>query len=211
MSTEQLIETIDNRPDNEKWPDVMVDLETTGLNKERNAIIQIASIKFNLAEQTVCPIFFNRCLDIPKHRFFDEGTREWWLKDKRETLMSILGKGEHHEKVLKDWMDYMFGGRRFWSKPTHFDYCFIESYLADMGEKMPVHYWTAENMNSFIRGRYFPQPAPRWEKELEMLGSAHDAIYDCLHQINVLFTAVNDTTVSSARYTREAQENSHVV
>ena len=75
--------------------DVMVDLETTGTSPDETAMIQLAAVKFNLAEGTVDSTdMFNRCLSIPPKRFWDEGTRQWWGQQKREILLDIYARME---------------------------------------------------------------------------------------------------------------------
>lgn len=195
---------IDNRPLNEKFPDHMVDLESTGLNFERNGIIQISAVRFNLAERTISHDFFDRCLALPDNRFWDESTRIWWMK-KKDVLMSILGRGEEPSVVLEAFSAWVGPNASMWAKPTHFDHVFLKSYFSDANKPHPYFYRTANDMNSFLRGRYFPAPAPQWEYEMEFHGDKHNAIHDCLHQISVLFKAMDDTTVTSKRLLAEAQ------
>lgn len=178
----------------EKFPDVMVDLETTGLNKGLNTVIQIAAVRFNLAERTIdVDTMFDRCLTVPTTRAWDEKTREWWLKDKREILMGLITRMEPHQIVLNDFYQWATaeGPLKFWGKPSHFDYSFLESLYQEFGPAQPFHYRTTENMNSFIRGRYWPNQPPAWERELPFEGPPHNAIFDVLHQIKALFTAMD--------------------
>lgn len=180
---------------NQEYPDVMVDIETTGRNFGVNAIIQIAAVKFNLRDNTVCPIFFNKCLMIPPNRYWCEDTRNWWLKspEMRETLQWILGQGQHHVQVLQEFAAWAPQNARFWGKPTHFDYAFLQHYFEGYGLTMPFFFRDAENMHSWIRGRYWPEEAPNFEKEIEFMGSAHNALDDALHQVRALFLARDRT------------------
>lgn len=198
MSTEQPTE-IDTRNLFEKYPDVMLDVESTGLNFDRNAIIQISAVRFNLVERTISLDFFDRCLMIPDNRFWDEQTRDWWLK-KREVLMSILGRGEEPKVVFEALAAWAGTQSVMWAKPTHFDHVFIGSYCKDLGMSHPFHFRKANDMNSFIRARYFPKDPPKWENDIPFDGPKHNAIFDVLHQIKVLFAAMGNTSVSAAPY-----------
>jgi hypothetical protein len=168
------------------FTDAMIDIETTGLSPDRSAIIQIAAVRFNLETGAVDTDFFNRALRIPNHRHWDEGTRGWWLDQKREVLEDIYRRMEDWRVVMPAFFDWATtkGQLRFWGKPTHFDYAFIQSYFRDAELGMPFHYRTANDMNSFLRGRYFPERVPELQVEFE--GDAHNAIFDALHQIKVL-------------------------
>lgn len=179
----------------QEYPDVMVDLESTGRNFGVNAIIQIAAVKFNLEKNTVCPVFFDRCLMIPANRYWCEDTRNWWLKspEMRDVLQGILGKGEDHMQVLKDFADWSPQNARFWGKPTHFDFAFLQHYFEGYGLSMPYFFRDAENMHSWIRGRHWPEPAPDYEREIEFVGPKHSALFDCLHQLKALFAARDRT------------------
>lgn len=174
------------------FPDVMVDLETTGLSKDHNAVIQIAAVKFNLAERTVDGAFFDKCLMIPPGRYWDEGTRSWWGK-RPEVIKGIYSRMEEPKSVLEALRDWAGPNKTMWGKPTHFDHTFLDSYFVSHGMQIPFHFRNANDMNSFIRARYFPASPPAWEVNLPFEGVAHNAIFDVLHQIKVLFHVMDHT------------------
>lgn len=185
----------------QKFPDIMVDMETTGTQPETTAIIQIAAVKFNLQEGTVSPHTFDRCLMMPPTRFWQEDTRTWWLKDKKDLLMSIMSRGEKPGKIMEDFktwvqadLDPYNDNPILWAKPSHFEYPFLESYFKEFGVGNPFHYRYTNDMNSFLRGRYFPQTPPPLETLLPFEGDVHNAIHDVLHQIKVMLTAKAHST-----------------
>jgi hypothetical protein len=175
-------------PDVDGYNDVMVDLETTGTSPDRTAILQIAGVKFDLETGRVSHDFFDRCLEIPPHRFWDEGTRSWWSQQKRSVLLDILAKQEPVGAVLNDFVAWAHPATtyRFWSKPLSFDFPFIQSYMNDYGLPQPFHYRTAMDMNSFIRGRYFPLDV-EFDGHVTFDGDAHNALFDTLYQVKILF------------------------
>lgn len=176
-----------------EFPDVMVDIETTGTDVGLNAILQIAGVKFNLEKGTVSHDFFDRCLVMAPRRAFDEGCRNNFWSKHTAVLQSIWGRGEDPLTVLQAFRDWAGPNTRFWGKPTHFDFSFIQNYYTQYDMQMPFHYRDATDMNSFIRGRYWPQTPPDFERELEFSGDLHNALHDALHQVKVLF-AVKEAT-----------------
>ena len=179
-----------------QFPDVMVDLETTGTSPDETAIIQIAAVRFNLAEGTVDPNVFDQALLMPPTRYWDEGTRRWWL-NKREVFQSIYNRARPPELVLQNFANWVregySGNPIFWSKPISFDWPFLQSYFREFEIGNPFHYRAAENLNTFVRARHFPNPPPEYEKELPFDGDEHDALSDVFHQLKVLFQCYEDT------------------
>lgn len=176
-----------------KYTDVMIDLETTGTMPDRTAIIQISAVKFNLETREVDPNFFDRCLSIPPHRFWDQSTAAWWAKQKPSTLRDILARQEDPRIVITDFAKwaYQTPKLRFWSKPTTFDFMFLSSYFNDEGLANPFHYSMSNqvnysnDLNSFLTGLHYPNKVP--EIAWTAGGSAHNALDDTLNQLKWLF------------------------
>ena len=176
------------------FTDVMIDLETTGIRPDRTAIIQMAAIKFNLAERTVDNNFFDKALWIPKGRFWEESTRMWWSQQKANVLPEIMQRMEEPRAVLQSFVEWA-GPRnelRFWSKPTHFDFVFLAGYLDDFDLVNPFDFREATDMRSYLRGLCAPEPFS--EIQVPFVGDAHNALYDTLHQIQVLFAHADAAT-----------------
>jgi hypothetical protein len=172
--------------------DVMVDLETTGLVSDSTGIIQIAMIKFNYDTGEIGEVF-DRCLSIAPNRYWDESTRTWWMGKNRKVYDQIVARMEPPEQVIKDmiqytWRDAPNGGYRFWSKPTHFDFPLIESYCRQYGQKMPFHFRTARDLNTFIAARAGVVTHVEMD-HIEFAGDEHNALADCVHQLKMLFAA----------------------
>jgi len=175
-----------------EFPDLMVDIETTGKHYSKNAIIQLSAVKFNLETGAISHNFFDRCLLMNGGRYWDEDTRQWWSK-RPQVIQNIWGRGEDPKTVVQDFFQWAGPGMRFWGKPTHFDFSFLMQYAIEMDLHLPFHYRYAENLNSWIRGRYWPHDPPKFEYDLPFEGDAHNAIHDCLHQIKVLFAVKEHT------------------
>lgn len=177
-----------------KYFDVMVDVETTGTDFNHTAMIQLAAVRFNLAERSVdSSNMFNRALLIPPGRFWDEGTREWWGRQKREILHDIYARMEDPKTVMDafaDWIGYAPEQPvRFWAKPTSFDFSFVASYFNQYGIPNPFHFRWATDVNSFIRGLAADPSVEQFK--IDFQGDAHNALIDCINQINCVFQAVD--------------------
>lgn len=171
-----------------EYIDCMVDLETTSTLPDRGAIIQVAAVKFNMQTGEVSHEFFDRCMNIPPHRHWDEGTRHWWMRQKKSVLQGIYQRMEDPATVWDEFCDWAYpaGSMRFWSKPTHFDFNFVSSYCNDFQKPNPFHFRIATDMNSFLRGLWFPHEVP--DLQVPFKGNAHNALHDTLHQVKVLLT-----------------------
>jgi len=170
----------------------MVDIETTGTNPDRNGMIQLAAVRFNLRERAVdTSKMFDRCLQLPTNRYWDEDTRRWWAQQNQEVLRKILFRAEPVQPVLEDFAQFVGYTHeepiRFWAKPTTFDYMFVSSYFKDYGVMSPFNFRLATDMNSYIRG--LAQDASLTTFKTDFVGNAHDAIVDVLNQIDTLFKA----------------------
>lgn len=180
----------------EYYPDMMVDIETTGLRADRAAILQIAAVPFNLETRKVdVGRMFDRCLAMPPTRAWEEGTRQWWATQKAETYNTIVARAEDPALVMSDFLTFCLpmNAHRFWAKPAHFDYPFISSYFHDFGLVNPFHYREVTCMNAYVRAR-----APQFNASgIEFNGPVHNALFDTLHQIKVLFAAEDEASAKT--------------
>lgn len=173
--------------------DLMVDIETTGADPQNTAMIQLAAIPFNYeTEEIGTP--FNRCLEMPLNRYWDEGTKRWWhdSEEKRAVLQDIQMRAEDPIVVINAFFDYVraFDVKpRFWSRGA-FDWGFIEHYLRQFNLPMPFHFSDARDLRSHMSGLFGKpyEPNMHW---LTMEGSAHNALFDCVIQLKRLFSAKN--------------------
>ena len=174
------------------FPDIMVDIETTGRDPERTAMIQLAGVRFNFNEQIIDTAnMFNKSLMIPDNRYWEEDTRQWWGKQKREVLQGIFASMEPTREVMQKFADWVGPPQnkpvRFWAKPVTFDYQFVLSYLKQYEIHSPFHYRWVTDMNSFIRG--LARDPDVESHYVEFQGDAHNALMDSINQINALFEA----------------------
>lgn len=164
--------------------DVQVDIETSGTKPDRHGIIQIAAVRFDVASGEVGQTFFNESLLIPNWRSWEESTREWWGKQKREILQDILSRARPAGEVMDEFATWVGYGNesRFWSKPLSFDFPFVASYFADYGIHNPFDFRLAMDCRSYLHGLAYPDKFVS-EKDLPFEGHEHNALFDVLHQI----------------------------
>ncbi len=173
----------------------MIDLETTGLRPDRNAILQLAAMAFDMDTGEVFKPHFDRCMTVPTWRHWCEDTRSWWLKQPQDILRGILSRGEDARLVMEEfviWASKLDSPLFFWAKNASFDYQFVASYLADFRLPNPFHYRDVRDMKSFAWARTFPEPVPTID-EIKS-AAAHNAVVDCLTQIDWLLKAYKATT-----------------
>ena len=180
------------------WTDVMIDVETTGLNPHLNGIIQISAIKFNLEERKVGPMF-DKCPSLLPFRQWDQGTRSFWMEKNRDVYADIVARVEDGPTVYRDFFQWFRRdpqpedtGIRAWMKPTHFDWGFVASHMQQVDLPMPVHYRYARDLNSFMAGLTGKPDHVSVEQEVPFPkgGKEHNALHDCAWQIDQLFHAV---------------------
>lgn len=176
-----------------QFNDIMVDVETGGLNPVDSPMIQLAAVKFNLKERAIdTNNMFNACLDIPPRRYWDEGTRQWWSQQKPQILRDIYSQMRPARDVMQEFVDWVGYTpeypNRFWAKPITFDWSFVASYLSDLEIKNPFHYRWATDQNSYIRGLAGDAEVEQFKTEFAG-GDAHNALFDTISQIDTLFKA----------------------
>ena len=176
------------------FPDLMIDLETTGLAPDHAAIIQIAAVRFNYSTGHIGPVF-EACLDVPPGRFWDEGTREWWLNQKESILTDILTRAEDTAMVWDRFVAWVADtspaahDNRLWAKPSHFEWPLLESYGRQFGKRIACHYRDVVDLNSFTRGMANNPEAYPLDKQVPFEGDAHNALDDTFHQVKIALMA----------------------
>lgn len=182
------------------FTNVMVDIETTGLNPEHSAILQLAGVKFDLeTKQIDAGNMFCQSMLIPPGRFWDEGTRTWWGKQNPEVYQTIRNNMRDPAVVMREFADWCMQGNagdlHFWAKPITFDYVFVDSYFKQFEVGNPFHYRNVIDLQSFLRGMKRRTQFVATTAVLE--GDAHNALHDSIHQIDIVFHAMEGKFVEN--------------
>lgn len=180
--------------DSVKYPDLMVDVETTGLDPANCAIIQIGAVPFNYKTGEVdSQNMYCRSLTMPRNKFWTSGTDRFWLQDNLEVYLKIMSTAQDSRAVMLDFQNYVFerGDVNFWSK-GFFDWQMIEQYFLSLNLDMPFNFRQAKDMRSFICG--LRNETEYYDEQVEVVGDAHNALHDSLTQIKILFAAKEKNT-----------------
>lgn len=162
--------------------DIFVDLETTSVNPNMGAIIQIGAVKFNLFNGTVGDTF-KVALAMPRNRFWDTDTRQFWV-DRLSLFNEITKNAEQDiEKGFRSFINWVNAEQneniRGWSKPLSFDFPFIQSYCDQYNLANPFKHWNQRDLRSFMMGVYGENmPKITMKKGL----TEHDALADALNE-----------------------------
>lgn len=175
------------------YPDVMIDIETTGTDPSHAAIIQIAAVKFDLQRHEVCPDFFCVSLTVPNNKFWEQGTLDFWGRN-REVYNSIMRNALPPKDVMESLSNWCLPVNNeyihLWASPITFEYPMLQAYFQTFNVMNPFHYRRTYDMWSYICGLYNTTTPPKFDIQFE--GKPHNAIDDVLHQLRVLFHAQSE-------------------
>jgi len=169
---------------------IMVDVETTHTDPEDGGILQLAAVKFDPVMMRTGETF-DRCPTMLPHRYWSDGTREFWNKH-RPVLDSIYARQEPAEQVFRDFARFC-GDKSyiFVAKPVKFDWPFVESHFNQLGLQFPFghsHYLDLHSYVSGLRGVPF-RVGIEDEVPFPAGGNVHNALHDCAYQIDLIFAA----------------------
>lgn len=169
--------------------DIMIDIETDGLDARKNSMRQLAAKKFNFKTGQIGKDIFIANIKPLVGRVEDPNTMEWWAKQDSTIREGVFENPLDTAMVINAFADWCYPQNtlHFWGKPTHFDFVWIQSYFEELKIPMPFHYRMAKDMNSVITGLYHPKDRPPDEEvPYEDIGGAHNALSDVINQISEL-------------------------
>lgn len=183
-----------------KYKDFMVDIETSGLNPGRHAMIQLSCVAFDLnSQQVLTETYYDSYLCIPPWRSFSTETLHWWLSKNRNVYDHITSQQGDIVSALVGFAEFVKHHQKegeapnFWMRRP-FDWMFVESYFQDFELENPFSYKHVIEMTSFMKGINLSDGMPN--VDVQKLGDAHNAYWDCVNQVNLLFAAINQATGS---------------
>lgn len=178
------------------YPDVMVDVETTGLTPHACALIQIGAVPFNYSTGTIdTDNMFKISLMMPRNRYWTDDTQRFWMVDNADVYRSIMEAAQPAEGAFRAFHSWAVarGDVRFWSKGM-LDWNMIDSYCLQYDLPMPFNFRQVKDLRSFVAGLY--GDAEYREPAVDKVGNHHDALHDCLTQLKILFKAKEETCQS---------------
>ena len=169
--------------------DIMIDIETDGRNALKNSMVQIAGKKFNIHTGEIGEDMFIANLKPLEGRVQDPDTMDWWSRQDVTIREGVFENPLDAGLVMNAFADWCYPQNtlRFWGKPTHFDFVFVQSYFDELKIPNPFHYRMARDMNSYIAALYHPKMRPPDEQvPYNDVGGAHNALSDVINQISEL-------------------------
>lgn len=173
-----------------KYTDLMIDIETLG-RRPGCAIIQIAAVPFNINTGEVSKNTFKMSINLDhqlksgKGFTYCKNTYKWW-KGTNKSLFSQLSKSKTtYNQVgqkFQEWFNSLEDDQniRVWGNSNRFDIGIIEGwYLKAIGQKFNPFWntWLERDV------RTIASLDPTIKTKTKFIGTKHDAINDCKHQI----------------------------
>ena len=159
--------------------DVMIDLETLAVSPEAT-ILTIGAQGFDpFSDRYTDDTLYERIdLESQAGRDINDDTVEWWGKQSDEAREEALGEG--NRIPLKDALEKLtpivWKANRIWANGTTFDIVILENAYRQCGLTMPWQYWKVMDARTIYRLR----------GERASLSNSHNALEDCVNQIDML-------------------------
>lgn len=163
---------------------VMVDVETLGTSPN-SIILSIAAVKFSFNNNDVETFSVN--IDPKTCKEYgmvsDPDTISWWREQKPEALRAFMTNQIPLTEALtglsdfigKDWNKIVW-----WCNGMNFDYPVLEWSFKATGIRVPWKYWLLRDARTMYAVCDINM------KEYPRVGTYHNAVDDCLTQINAL-------------------------
>ena len=169
---------------------LMLDLETASTRPDA-AILSIAIVPFNLDANEYAPevdkyyevVNLNSCFIEGDH--VDRDTQEWWMRQDSKSKLEVLSRqGVNIRMVINNayiYLSYLAEQYELvvWSQGIDFDFPILEHAIKKYVEpkEMPYKYWNKRDVRTVLK----------WSgvdyRNIERIGTAHNALSDCRTQI----------------------------
>jgi hypothetical protein len=183
--------------------DFMVDIETTSLDPQTGAIIQLGCVAFNVHDFTIISKFEASML-IPENKEWSPSTHAWWHDGgaMEEKLKGIMEQASNPKDVMLNWYQWMVelaehcypGAQQehycfedtchLWAKPSLFDIQYLQAYWRDyMASPWPFSHRHHHDVGTYcfaVNPQMDMNAFPRDESK------THTALYDCELQIDMM-------------------------
>lgn len=179
-----------------KYQHIMIDIETLGRNADA-VILSVAMVKFNFGKSTVAEHdlgiqLFPEVQKQFKNRSCDWNSIQWWLKQSEDTQQAMIDNERHRvtmERVVESIRIYIDSkDYKIWANGASFDPPIVRHLFSQYNIKEPWDFrrvFDVRTINwlSKIDSKSIPLHAD---------GIKHDALSDCLWQIDVLNAQYNE-------------------
>lgn len=183
-----------------KFTDVMIDIETAG-RTPGCAIIQIAAVPFNINTGKISKNTFKMSINLDhqiKNGFTYETTTLNWWKKTNKNLFNKLSKSDNKYVTVgiefQKWFNklYKHNNIRVWGNSNRFDLGIIHGwYIKSVGFKFNP-FWNTW-LERDVRTLAYMNIAIK--TNTKFVGTKHDAIDDCKHQIKYCHNTIKSLNI----------------
>jgi DNA polymerase III epsilon subunit-like protein len=168
-----------------EFKNIMIDLETMG-NRSNSVIVSIAAVPFNLETGEISNnhfyerVDFQSCLDIGLK--VQASTILWWMQQNEEARKEICKPAQQIFKVLhklESFFNEQIIDAQVWGNGARFDLGLLQdAYHACGYDKLPWKFRNERDVRTLL------SLAPHIKEQTPNFGTAHNAVDDCIFQIN---------------------------
>jgi len=158
----------------------MIDIETMG-NMSHSAIVSIGAVRFDLKTGEIGEKFYmnvdlQSCLDAGL--IINADTLMWWLNQSDAARKKITEKGHTLNKALISLSAFVTKDDQVWGNSARFDLGILSDALNALGMPIPWDFRKERCVRTLVSF------APEVKDAEPNTGVAHDALADCIFQIN---------------------------
>jgi DNA polymerase III epsilon subunit-like protein len=163
-----------------KFNSVMLDLETMG-SMSHSAIVSIGAVRFDIKTGEIGEKFYinvdlQSCLDAGL--IINADTLMWWLNQSDAARKKISEKGIPLQKALLSLAIFMNKDYEVWGNSARFDLGILSDAFNTFGIPIPWDFRKERCVRTLVSF------APEIKDAEVNTGVAHDALADCIFQIN---------------------------
>jgi len=168
--------------------DLMIDIETLDVTPTAT-ILTIGAQSFDPFSEDFGDVTFYERLDLESQqdRTIDNGTVAWWGRQSAEAQEEALGEGSrvHIKESLERLSKIAWKHNRIWANGITFDMVILENAMKQYGVSVPWKFWQLMDTRTIykIAGS-------------KKLGNNHNALADCVNQIDLLQNALKTLNVT---------------
>lgn len=175
-----------------RWTDVMIDIETFGINTD-TVILQIGTVLFNESTREVGPHqLLNVDWKVQSKRKIYHATLGFWIDQKKDVFQKVVCAPD--QKPLPQCLDELHAfleqngclSAKYWANSPTFDFEILKHAWANEGcqSKFPIGHRNQLDVRT-IRN-YLPEETTNRIRG-KFAENAHEALNDCYHQIESVF------------------------
>lgn len=168
---------------NQQFGHIMVDLETMG-HDSYSSIVSIGAVEFNLAtgetgEEFYTNVSLESCLNLGL--IINADTVMWWMKQSDAARKELYDHDIHIAKAIQQFSEFVerCGGKscQVWGNSARFDLGILSDAYVKLQVPTPWSFTKERCVRTLVAFN------PDIKKNTVFKGTAHNALHDCLFQI----------------------------